>query len=290
MSDQPIRETLRHPAAGVPVAVFWRRADTIGRYRHPLHWHPETEFHVITKGGGTYLIGDEMHAVKRHSLVIIHGREVHKLIQAPGGCDRVTLQARLNRLSRGPRRLPHHATLVGDETNHLIGLLRRIKAELDDQRPFWESTTRIRLDEFLLSIRRATEPWNESAVAVNPLMRELIAYLDANFMRALALQDVSEAFGYSSSYLSRSFSEAFGATIYDYIRHRRIAEADAIMRTHPDRKLSAIARETGFRNYTTFARNFENVARRSPSEYRETMLTTCDNGSGSRRPLRAVSG
>lgn len=287
MNEQPIRENVRYLDAHVPVAVFWRRADTIGRYRHPLHWHPETEIHVITKGGGTYLIGDELHAVRRHSLVIIGGREVHKLIQAPGGCDRVSLQARLTGLGK-PRlaigSIPHHSVLTAAEAAHLIGMLRRIAAESDAHRPLWNDVVRIKLEEFLLCIRRVAGSRHEGAAVVSPLMRDLIAHLDANYMRNLSLRDLSKCFGYSSCYLSRSFSDAFGTTIHDYIRHRRVAEANAMIHAHPDQKLSVIARQAGFRNYSTFSRSLAEVAGRPPSDYRETILTAPDDDSCRRPP------
>lgn len=273
--DKAVREKVKLQDRRLPVALFRRTGDRIERYRHPLHVHPEIEIQLITRHGGTYLIDDELHAVKRHSLVIIQGGEDHKFVQAPQGCDRITLQMRtgwLEDLKPEIRQLDRHRLLTAKQAQALNRLLNRLQAELRDRHAFWMDITRLRVRELILLIRRfqLSGGMPRTKAPVNPLIRQLVDYLDAHFHEPLSLQRLAAHFGYSGFYLSHVFSEALDCSLRDYLKQRRIAEATALIDRDPGLKLGTIAREVGYRDYAGFIRDFSETTGVLPSAYRNT--------------------
>lgn len=98
------------------------------------------------------------------------------------------------------------------------------------------------------------------------MIREVTAYIDANFDKPVKGDDLAKRFGVSISYLSHEFTRITGRSIYDYVLYRRIELAREMI--HTDKSLQEIAVRCGFRDYSNFLRVFRKSAGVSPSEFR----------------------
>ena len=98
------------------------------------------------------------------------------------------------------------------------------------------------------------------------LIREVTAYIDANFDKPVKGDDLAKRFGVSISYLSHEFTRITGRSIYDYVLYRRIELARQMI--HTDKSLQEIAVRCGFRDYSNFLRVFRKSTGISPSEFR----------------------
>lgn len=100
----------------------------------------------------------------------------------------------------------------------------------------------------------------------NPLIYEMIRYIDEHLTSMTALQQMGEALGYSYSYLSRLFSDTMGSTLRQYYTERRFEKACALLRE--PRPLADIAEKLGFSDAANFCRAFKKQYKISPGEYR----------------------
>ena len=100
----------------------------------------------------------------------------------------------------------------------------------------------------------------------NPLIYEMIRYIDHNLTSITALQQMGEALGYSYSYLSRLFSSTMGSTLRQYYNRRRFEKAVEMLRE--PRTLADIAEQLGFADTANFCRAFKKQYKISPGEYR----------------------
>ncbi len=92
-------------------------------------------------------------------------------------------------------------------------------------------------------------------------------WLDEKFLEPVQLASCAEAVGSHPSHLARAFRAAFGQTVGDYIRDRRLEWAyDQLEKT--DRKISDIAVAAGFADHAHFSRMFKERYGKRPSDLR----------------------
>jgi len=112
--------------------------------------------------------------------------------------------------------------------------------------------------------------YNEIAVYNSSLSR-CIEYIDQHYKENISLNDLSKQFAMSRSTFSSLFPQFTGLSLKQYIRRKRILEAEAIMRAAHDRSLSEVAAQVGYEDTSTFYRNFVRVAGVSPSAYKKML-------------------
>jgi AraC family transcriptional regulator len=116
------------------------------------------------------------------------------------------------------------------------------------------------------SRRRARLPATPHPLAPRHLTR-VLAYIDANISRDIALADLAQLVGVSKCYFIRSFRAATQRTPYGYLVERRLARAVDSLR-HSAKSVEQIARDAGFRSAPGFSNVFKKHYGMSPSTFR----------------------
>ena len=98
------------------------------------------------------------------------------------------------------------------------------------------------------------------------LSARILVYISENFRGDLTLSSLAAAFGYSPSYLSRSFRETFGVTFLRYLTTVRLREAILLLKDG-DRSVTECALESGFGSLRSFYRVFFEEFGCTPREY-----------------------
>ena len=96
------------------------------------------------------------------------------------------------------------------------------------------------------------------------LMDEQKPYLNTE----LKLQDLADLLGTNRTYLADSIKASCGQTFTQFVNIYRVDYATKQLRMHPDKKMSAVATESGFTTETHFFRTFKTVTGMTPSEWR----------------------
>ncbi|HEY6241773.1 MAG TPA: AraC family transcriptional regulator [Burkholderiales bacterium] len=109
------------------------------------------------------------------------------------------------------------------------------------------------------------------AAAPRPLaprhLRRVLAYIDADVGRDIALADLAQLVGISKNHFIRGFRAATQRTPYAYLVERRLARAVDALR-HSTMSLERIARDSGFRSAPGFSNVFKKHYGMSPSKFR----------------------
>jgi AraC family transcriptional regulator len=116
------------------------------------------------------------------------------------------------------------------------------------------------------SQRRAILPAMPRPLAPRHLAR-VLAYIDANIGRDIALADLAQLVGVSKYYLIRSFRAATQRTPYGYLVERRLAHAVDSLR-YSAKSVERIARDAGFQSAPGFSNVFKKHYGMSPSMFR----------------------
>lgn len=98
--------------------------------------------------------------------------------------------------------------------------------------------------------------------------RQLIRYLEENYMKNIDLQHLEEKMHVNRYYLTKSFKEVTGLTIFQYVMLKRISRAKAKLLLHPDKSVSAIGSEVGFKQPAHFSRAFKKLIGCTPEQFR----------------------
>lgn len=99
-------------------------------------------------------------------------------------------------------------------------------------------------------------------------IRECCDYIEQHVKEPLKLTDVAKEVGLHPDYLSRRFQKETGMRVPDYIRRKKIEEAQFQIR-HSENNLTEIAFQLGYMTQGRFIEDFKKETGTLPSRYRE---------------------
>lgn len=94
--------------------------------------------------------------------------------------------------------------------------------------------------------------------------KEIIAYINKNFMREISLEDLERRFFISKYHLCHIFPKITGLTVHQYITRKRLALAQELVKS--GESLSEAAKHCGFNSYSSFYRAYLNEYGVSPKK------------------------
>ena len=112
------------------------------------------------------------------------------------------------------------------------------------------------------------------------IIQDVVNYIQEHVSEDISLVDLSDYTGYSTSYLSKFFSDKFGSTISEYIAKCKIAKISELM-LNKSLNIGDIARNVGFNSRTYFNNYFKRNVGIAPQQYREQLLHTTERESES---------
>lgn len=102
------------------------------------------------------------------------------------------------------------------------------------------------------------------------LSKNILMYLQNNYLFPITLESLSRRFGYSKYRFSHIFNQSVGCTLAQYVGSLRARHAANLLR-ESDAPLLEIAPNSGFDSVRTFYRSFKNCFGMTPTEYRKTL-------------------
>lgn len=259
-----------------PVRVSWQRI--VSAKPFAMGQHNAIEFQFIKRGQGTYFVNGRQYPLRKYSLLVIFPHQVHYFIPTPGGyIEKLLLLFSWQRLrpilgaAYFKPDFPPHLRLSENEAVTLELILNRIREEKARRETYWTEIIEAELKTFVFYVRRLSlRP--QPPPRENPVVSQLIRYLEQRYAAPLNLAGVARQFGFSASYLSRLFKTYSGVGLKQYILQRRITEARRLLATRPEFRTAAIAEEVGFEDFGAFNRAFKRAAGLTPSAYRHLAL------------------
>ncbi len=122
-----------------------------------------------------------------------------------------------------------------------------------------------------------TKPAGSAVAGLLPWQaRKVREFIDTSLGSKIRLQDCAGRARLSPNHFSRAFKATFGATVLDYVRRRRVEQAQQMMLTSKQ-PLSQIALSCGFADQSHYCRVFHAVVGVSPNAWRrQNMLEAPD--------------
>lgn len=101
------------------------------------------------------------------------------------------------------------------------------------------------------------------------MFRPLFQYIEENLDRKIDIDDAARSAGFSASHLHRLFTFAYGISVADYIRKRKLTNSLPIL-LDKNKSILEIAIASGFEYEQSFARAFKAEFGITPGKYRKT--------------------
>lgn len=101
----------------------------------------------------------------------------------------------------------------------------------------------------------------------NPLIRDIIVWLNTNYAKKITLDDICAEFGYCRSHISKTLNHYLGCNLNNYLCKIRLNKVAEKMKANKQNKIITVAYDCGFDSLQTFYRCFKKVYNCSPYQY-----------------------
>lgn len=252
-----------------------------------MHIHDCYELYYSISGGRQFLIDNRFYSIAPGDLFIINQYESHKLTQIDSCVhERIVLSIHpdfVKRLSTAQTNLDHCFTSRDEAFQHKLSLNK------EQQKRFLYYVSKITsADGFahdiieyaafmeLLVMINALSTENAAQTVLsgykyNHQVDDILTYINQNIAQPITMEQISEQFFLSSSYICRIFKAATGTTINKYITARRISIAKALL--NEGSSVSEAFERSGFSDYSNFFKAFTKAVGISPKKYANLSVT-----------------
>lgn len=242
-----------------------------------------SELQYIHAGSGYYFIKDRLYRLKAKSLFIIHDTDTHAYVMENSKCiiHKTSLMFANSILKDIPdKQLKeiHSILKCGKTSFHQVDFDEKnateielffsvIKKESAGEGVFKKDVIINTLSSLLLKTKESHDKNQEKHEAGRTLSIAL-DFINRNYHLPLSLKNIAENTRRSPWHISHIFKDDLKMTFKDYLNTRRIIAAKEIIESRDERKMFAVATETGYRSLSAFNRNFKAITGMSPSQYR----------------------
>ena len=278
-----LKENKPHGTKDDPFSTY--HIENAGRsFQIPVHWHDEFEIIYVRSGFLTVSISGESYIGKTGEAFVVSPGNLHLMGSQSGTVDYYTFLFPLKYISFRTDDMLDEKLLEPLNSGHLM-ICPRVKdtaKELCEQLiEIYEAkndeseskiTTQVRTKIILLQF--ILEMWKKGFVIENDtsgrntVEKEMVSYIQQNFIGKISLREFGEQFHLSEKYISRYFKEHFHITLSQYVTYLRLEHAKQLLQD-TDIPVTDVAMQSGYQNVSYFIRSFQKAYAVSPLKYRK---------------------
>lgn len=277
-AQMPRYEAKKYIPNGRTLGIFTSRQDAPQR----LHCHDFIELVYITAGSALQQVDGADYQVSRGDMLFINYGATHAFVPQEGFryinicflpellCDAITRENALALLSltafddMRQERSGGMLSFSGLDRKEVEFILRAMLREQKKDEPYADQVLTHYLNILLTKMLR---PSAQALQEESDLWQELERYICDNLQEPLTLELLARRCFYNPSYFSRTFKQKMGCSLSSFIREKRIAEAQRLLR-ETERSLDEIAACVGYSDRSAFCHVFARAVGMSPTEYR----------------------
>ncbi|WP_274651424.1 helix-turn-helix domain-containing protein [Paenibacillus humicola] len=259
-----------------------------------LQSHDHFEIFYFHEGQGDYLIGDQIHALQPGTLIIMHGLTPHSpssLGEHPYVRSLINFDPAYVRTASRQLFEVHVLEPFEKLCNHAVRLQSGQQKEMEELlakmnglygREGAAAYDRFRLaflDVLLFICDVLREPVRQNREErQQPHVRDVLSYLEEHFREDVTLERLENSLHLNRHYLARTFKKWTGTTIFHYLYRRRVNQAKIDFLLQPDKTVTDVCFQTGFKNVSHFSRVFKEHEGVGPEQFRRSMMRMSAGG------------
>lgn len=260
---------------------IWYNEQTVS---YDEHWHNALEVIMPVENHYQVVIKGTTYTIQPGELLIIPPNELHRLIAPKSGIRfiflfDISLISKIKGYSSIQTIYAHPLHICKDNFPYvyedIYQCFVQIRNEYFNKTEFADLTIYSLLIQILVKLGyNHVNSFNdenpgrmESQKKYVKKFTELMDYIDEHYMEDLTLENIADEIGFSKFHFSRLFKQYTNFTFCDYLTHRRIKAAQALL-CNEELSITEIALQSGFSSISTFNRIFKQETGCTPSEYR----------------------
>lgn len=256
---------------------------------YPIHFHDDMEVVYVLEGTVILRNGYYTYTLKQGDIFILNDREMHSFERTGEDNMVMMLQLDLSYFSRYYDNLKNNffVTDMEDDSDESLEILRSILARImmevlqkgyGYEHKVIESTHNLiacLMSDFQYFVMEDGKFKNESKNKGNKILagrlNRITDYMYENYARKLTLSEIADREHLSIYYLSHIIKEATGLSFQDLLSYIRVEESEKLL-LGTNKKIGAIAEETGFSAVRYYIKHFEHWFGMHPLEYRKKFI------------------
>lgn len=253
---------------------------------YPIHFHDDMEVVYVLEGSIVLRNGYYTYTLKQGDIFILNDREMHSFTNTGEKNMVMMLQLDLAYFSKYYDNLKNNffVTDMDDDSDESLEVLRNILARImmeilqkghGYEHKVIESTHNLiacLMSDFQYFVMEDGKFVNEAKNKGNKILagrlNRITDYMYENYSRKLTLNEIANREHLSIYYLSHVIKEATGLSFQDLLSFIRVEESEKLL-LGTNKKIGAIAEETGFSAVRYYIKHFETWYGMHPMEYRE---------------------
>lgn len=256
---------------------------------YPIHFHDDMEVVYVLEGSVILRNGYYTYTLKQGDIFILNDREMHSFENTGEPNMVMMLQMDLTYFSRYYDSLKNNffVTDIEDDSDESLEVLRNLLARImmeviqkgyGYEHKVIESTHNLiacLLSDFQYFVMENGKFKNELKNKGNKILagrlNRITDYMYDNYTRKLTLSEIADREHLSIYYLSHIIKEATGLSFQDLLSYIRVEESERLL-LGTNKKIGAIAEETGFSAVRYYIKHFEHWFGMHPLEYRKKYI------------------
>lgn len=226
----------------------------------------------VQQGQASWILDETEYVISQGDLVVVPKAVAHQGIMAAGEIVLCSIHV-LPTLPGGKDvfnllQLPVHRSLAPGSRllQYLEGAaIEWGRSESSHIRPMLRAWSRLITIEL---IRHDHQAGQLRAVSVDPLVHEILDYLNQSINQPLTLDDLAEKSGFSAQHLNRTFKKVLGMTPLQYLTHMRLQQAADMLATG-SMTIATVSESLGYEDQYYFSRLFKKHFGMAPAHWRE---------------------
>ena len=229
-------------------------------FNFPLHLHQSFELIMIRSGEMTVTVDSKRYLLKENEAILIFPNQIHSLSSTKSEhtlfiFSPFIVQAYYSRISG---HLPENGKFIlSENVANMLNVL-----EEDSSLEIKKGTL-----YFVCGIFDKNADYVLKGDKYEATIYKLFLFIDNNYTHRCTLKDAQKEIGLNYAYLSRLFKKYTGISFNEYVNFMRLNRACYLM-DNTDATIIECAYGSGYITMHTFERNFKEMYKMTPIEYR----------------------
>jgi AraC-like DNA-binding protein len=265
------------------------RLKDIPPHKIPFHYHSFDKIILFLNGKVDYIIEGKSYALIPRDIVFVSHNDIHRpVIDAAFPYERIVIYISpvfLQKYQDHTDNLSYCFDLAKKQSSvmHLNpGKSHDLLYHMEKLENISQDTgfanglyARILFLEFMILLNRSLlghELEEIHSATYDKRILQILQYIKTHLFEKLTIDDLAQRFYLSKYYMMRKFKIDTGYSIHQYITNKRLLLARDCIRN--DIPLTKLCFDCGFKDYSTFSRAFKNMFQQTPTEYKQSVMSS----------------